>query len=98
MFAGQEDKSETYFAAYSARARAFDKIFWVEEKGIWLDYDIEAGSNRDEFYPSNIMPLWADCVDVTSDRKMEIEEKVLNYLEVMLYMIHQQVLVLVDEI
>ena len=56
------------------------KIFWNEEEGIWLDYDILNNSPRHKFYPSNITPLWANCWDSVSPQNITVIEKVLDYL------------------
>ena len=41
-----------------------ENVLWNQDIGAWLDYDIKRGKQRDDknnFYPSNIAPLWAEC-------------------------------------
>lgn len=59
------------------RLAAMRAILWDEEKGAWFDYDLENGKKNQEFYPSNLAPLWADCF---SD--LGVVDKALKYLEV----------------
>ena len=43
---------------------AIENVLWNETHGAWFDYNIIQGSQRvekDNFYPSNIAPLWAEC-------------------------------------
>ncbi|XP_066216863.1 trehalase-like [Saccopteryx leptura] len=51
-------------------------ILWDEEKGAWFDYDLENGKKNQEFYPSNLTPLWAGCFSDPA-----VVDKVLKYLE-----------------
>ena len=44
--------------------KGIESVLWNEEIGAWFDYDMKQGKQRNErnnFYPSNIAPLWADC-------------------------------------
>ena len=38
---------------------AIDKMLWCEEEGVWLDYDLTTGSQRNRVSLSNLWPLWA---------------------------------------
>ena len=43
---------------------AIQNVLWNEEKGAWFDYDMISSSQRNDrnnFYPSNLAPLWAEC-------------------------------------
>ena len=40
---------------------SIDAVFWNEDHGIWFDYDRRFKKPRIAFYPSNIVPLWAEC-------------------------------------
>ncbi|XP_066109734.1 trehalase-like [Saccopteryx bilineata] len=51
-------------------------ILWDEEKGAWFDYDLENGKKNQEFYPSNLTPLWAGCFSNPA-----VVDKALKYLE-----------------
>ena len=77
----QPTKADAYMQAYIRRRTAIEQIFWIEESGAWFDYDMELASNRNEFYPSNVMPMWANCyADGNGDSN--IEGKVLKYMKV----------------
>lgn len=70
-------------AAYLRRAeewqRAVEAVLWHDEVGTWLDYDLLNDIKRDYFYPTNVVPLWTNCYDVTK-REYHVA-KVLKYLE-----------------
>ncbi|XP_072049491.1 trehalase-like [Amphiura filiformis] len=82
MFAmdGQQSKADEYMQAHIRRRQAIQDVFWAEDTGAWLDYDLELARNRNEFYPSNVMPLWANCY-AEGIGDSQIEEKVLNYMK-----------------
>ncbi|XP_072049945.1 trehalase-like [Amphiura filiformis] len=82
MFAidGQQAKADEYTQAHIRRRQAIQEVLWAEDTGAWLDYDLELARNRNEFYPSNVMPLWANCY-AEGDGDRQIEEKVLNYMK-----------------
>ncbi|CAK9819937.1 unnamed protein product [Anthophora plagiata] len=75
--------NETKAAYYRKRAeewkRAVTAVLWHDEVGTWLDYDIMNDIKRDYFYPTNILPLWTDCYDIS--KREEYVSKVLKYLE-----------------
>ncbi|XP_072049493.1 trehalase-like [Amphiura filiformis] len=77
---GDQSKADTYTKAHQRRIRAIQEIFWDDDVGVWLDFDLELSRNRNEFYPSNIMPMWAKCYS-TDNGNAEIEGKVVKYLE-----------------
>jgi len=58
---------------------SIDAVFWNEEHGIWFDYDRRSKKPRTAFYPSNIVPLWAECYPQT--RMQEKIRPVMKYLE-----------------
>ncbi|XP_076237500.1 trehalase isoform X2 [Calliopsis andreniformis] len=75
--------NETKAAYYRKRAeewkRAVTAVLWHDEVGAWLDYDILNDIKRDYFYPTNVLPLWTDCYDIS--KREEYVSKVLKYLE-----------------
>lgn len=75
--------NETKAAYYRKRAedwkRAVTAVLWHDEVGAWLDYDLLNDIKRDYFYPTNVLPLWADCYDIA--KREEYTAKVLKYLE-----------------
>jgi len=56
---------------------AINSVLWDETVGVWLDYDLQEQVGRNQFYSSNIFPLWAGigCNDSST------VQKVLNYLQ-----------------
>ena len=40
---------------------SINAVFWNEDHGIWFDYDMLMKKHRKGFYPSNVMPIWAEC-------------------------------------
>ncbi|XP_072021733.1 trehalase-like [Amphiura filiformis] len=84
VFVGNETKRDHYHNAFLTRRQAIQDIFWVEEAGAWFDFDLQTQSNRNQFYLSNITPLWIDSFDdnVQHDEgNNEVVEKVIAYLE-----------------
>ncbi|XP_057324477.1 trehalase-like isoform X2 [Microplitis mediator] len=76
---GNLDKASEYRKIAEEWKAAVDAVLWDEEVGAWLDYDILNGLKRDYFYPTNVLPLWTECYDIT---KREIYvDKVLKYLD-----------------
>lgn len=39
-----------------------EQVFWNEEVGVWLDYDVVNQKHRNYFYPTNLSPLWMNTV------------------------------------
>ncbi|XP_054760033.2 trehalase-like [Lytechinus pictus] len=74
---GNETKAETYLQAFNKRKEAIAAVLWSEEHGAWFDYDTVSENTVEEFYPSNIMPMWASCFEDTND----VQQKVLDYLK-----------------
>jgi len=56
---------------------AINSVLWDDSVGVWLDYDLQEQMRRNQFYPSNIFPLWAGIDSNDSN----VVQKVLNYLE-----------------
>lgn len=75
--------NETKVAYYTKRAaewkRAVTAVLWHDEVGAWLDYDTLNDIKRDYFYPTNILPLWTNCYDIS--KREEYVSKALKYLE-----------------
>ncbi|KAG7207009.1 hypothetical protein KM043_000900 [Ampulex compressa] len=76
---GNESKAAYYTRRAEEWKRAVTAVLWHEEVGAWLDYDILNDIKRDYFYPTNILPLWTNCYDVS--KREEYVSKVLKYLE-----------------
>ncbi|CAK9825716.1 unnamed protein product [Anthophora retusa] len=79
MRLGNETKAAYYRKRAEEWKRAVTAVLWHDEVGTWLDYDIINDIKRDYFYPTNILPLWTDCYDIS--KREEYVSKVLKYLE-----------------
>lgn len=58
---------------------AIDKVLWDPKDGIWYDYNLETRQPRKGFFPSNVAPLWAKCVE--AENLIEYGPKVIEYLK-----------------
>ncbi len=76
---GNATNAEKYERRAEEWRKAVDAVLWHDEVGAWLDYDIMNDIKRDYFYPTNILPLWANCYDAA--KREDIVSKVLKYLE-----------------
>lgn len=69
-------------ARWGALARqwrhSIEEVFWNEEVGIWLDYDVANQKHRNYFYPTNFAPLWMDTVSERDIRRHA--PRVVQYL------------------
>ena len=54
-------KADKYKSKLEEIKTAIDQILWNDEVGTWFDFDTINNRQKQEFYPSNIAPLWADC-------------------------------------
>lgn len=55
-----------------------EKVFWNEEVGVWLDYDIVNKIHRNYFYPTNLSPLWMRVV--TQEDIEKHTPRIIEYL------------------
>ncbi|XP_047117699.1 trehalase-like [Schistocerca piceifrons] len=58
---GNTEKAGYYTAKMNEILEAIDAVLWNDEEGIWLDYDMLNKVSRNQFYPSNLAPLWTGC-------------------------------------
>lgn len=55
-----------------------EEVFWNEEVGVWLDYDVVNQKHRNYFYPTNLSPLWMQTV---SRKNMRIHApRIVQYI------------------
>ncbi|XP_076968853.1 trehalase isoform X2 [Tamandua tetradactyla] len=73
---GNDSQATKYRNLRAQRLAALNTVLWDEEKGAWFDYDLENGKKNQEFYPSNLAPLWAGCFSDPA-----VADKALKYLE-----------------
>ncbi|XP_043283050.1 trehalase-like isoform X2 [Venturia canescens] len=76
---GNMTKVQKYRSIAEAWKVAVEAILWHEEVGAWLDYDLLNEVKRDYFFPTNVVPLWTNCYDVT--KREDFVAKVMKYLE-----------------
>ncbi|XP_063971932.1 trehalase isoform X2 [Diachasmimorpha longicaudata] len=76
---GNTSKAIMYKQKAEEWKTAVNAVLWHEEVGVWLDYDLLNDIKRDYFYPTNIVPLWTDCYDIT--KREDYVAKTLKYLE-----------------
>lgn len=74
---GNDLQATKYRNLREQRLAAMEAILWDEEKGAWFDYDLENRRKNQEFYPSNLAPLWSGCFSDPG-----VVDKALKYLEV----------------
>nr|QWX20096.1 trehalase 2 [Henosepilachna vigintioctopunctata] len=73
-----KEKAEFYYEKAKELMDAVTAVFWHEEVGVWLDYDISNNMKRDYFYPTNLSPFLAGCYNKTESSK--ITKLVMKYL------------------
>ena len=57
----RHEKAQQYKDWGNSFQYSINTVFWNEEHGSWFDYDTRSKKQRKGFYPSNLMPLWAEC-------------------------------------
>lgn len=78
MLLGQHEKRTHYEKLAEKMKKAITAVFWDEQEGIWLDYDLENNMRRNYFAASNLVPLWANVYD--KSKNVEISAKVIKYM------------------
>ncbi|XP_065217849.1 trehalase-like [Planococcus citri] len=69
-------KSSYYKQIADDLFEAIQEVLWNEEDGVWYDWDLVSSSQRKNFYPSNLTPLWTK-----SFKKCQVQaERILKYL------------------
>ncbi|XP_066140147.1 trehalase-like [Euwallacea fornicatus] len=58
------DRRDMWQEKADAWNKSIEMVFYDDNEGIWLDYDIVLQRNRNNFYPSNFAPLWAKTYDL----------------------------------
>ncbi|XP_045610999.2 trehalase [Procambarus clarkii] len=77
---GNESKHDIYNALADETNTTISRIFWSDQDGVWLDYNVVKKQHIPGFYPSNLMPLWTETYG--KERTPEyIVEKIIAYLE-----------------
>lgn len=58
--------------------RAVQAVFWHEDVGAWLDWDMLNNKRRDYFVPTNLAPLWTKCFD--QNDRANVSSRVMGYI------------------
>ncbi|XP_073458610.1 trehalase isoform X2 [Aquarana catesbeiana] len=70
------EMASRFSEALKQRLKAVQAVLWDPDLGVWLDYNTEHQERNQNFYPSNLSPLWAACYEDTT-----IVDKLVSYLE-----------------
>ncbi|XP_078538346.1 trehalase [Lissotriton helveticus] len=73
---GNTEKAQEFQNIVAQRKEAIFAVLWDDTVGSWLDFDLLTRTRRNAFYPSNLSPLWADCMT-----NPNFVERVVQYLE-----------------
>lgn len=76
---GQNRAAKKWWMLAEYMRNAIDTVLWNEEDGVWYDFDIKLNQHRRNFHPSNVAPLWMDCID--TDKLQHHGPKVVEYLK-----------------
>lgn len=76
---GDTESSEFHSKKATVLKEAIGKVLWSKEDNMWFDYDLLNDSSRKYFYPSNLLPLWAECYE-EADRVL-VAESSIAYLK-----------------
>ncbi len=76
---GDAERSEAFAAKASALQKSIRAVMWNEEERMWFDYDFLNSRARNNFYPSNLFPLWAECYEPSE--RMLVAESSVAYLK-----------------
>ncbi|KAK8752669.1 hypothetical protein OTU49_006746 [Cherax quadricarinatus] len=77
---GNDSKHNLYKALADEANTTISRIFWSDRDGVWLDYNVVKKEPIPGFYPSNLMPLWAEMYGKERTPKFIIEN-VIAYLD-----------------
>lgn len=56
---GESQEAQRYLKAARERAEAVNTWLWNEKAGMWQDWNLDYGNSTENFYISNLMPLWS---------------------------------------
>ncbi|XP_029428987.1 trehalase isoform X2 [Rhinatrema bivittatum] len=73
---GNLSKVQKFEAARTRRLEAVQAVFWDTALGIWLDFNLVTKQRNKAFYPTNLAPLWAECI-----MDQSLVEMAVRYLE-----------------
>lgn len=73
------DKEREYREKAAEIYNAVQDVFWHEDVGAWLDWDMLNNQRRDFFVPTNLAPLWTNCFD--KNNKVHLSTRVMEYIK-----------------
>jgi len=73
---GQPNKAAEYENIANKWREALNELLWDDQLGCWFDYDLIHKRLNTKFYPSNIVPLWAQAQESPA-----MVSKVVQYLK-----------------
>ncbi|KAI6187160.1 Trehalase [Aphelenchoides besseyi] len=73
---GDSQQAERYRLEYEIMREAIHQVFWNEDKGIWLDFDLIKNKHIDAFHDTHLFPLFAEIAHDGFSAK-----RVVEYLE-----------------
>ncbi|TRY67949.1 hypothetical protein TCAL_07224 [Tigriopus californicus] len=76
---GDTENAEFHTKKATLLKEAIGKVLWSEEDNMWFDYDLLNDKSRKYFYPSNLLPLWAECFDEAN--RATVTESSIAYLK-----------------
>eukprot|EP00095_Tigriopus_kingsejongensis_P006740 maker-scaffold658_size117954-snap-gene-0.43 protein:Tk06740 transcript:maker-scaffold658_size117954-snap-gene-0.43-mRNA-1 annotation:"hypothetical protein DAPPUDRAFT_314347" len=73
------EKARYQFKKAELLKDAISKVLWDNEDKMWFDFDLLNDIPRKHFYPSNLLPLWAECFD--PENRSEVAQSSIAYLK-----------------
>lgn len=72
------DKEHEYRQKAQEIYNAVQAVFWHEDVGAWLDWDLLNNQRRDFFVPTNLAPLWTNCFN--HNNREHVSSRVMSYI------------------
>ncbi|KAK0162248.1 hypothetical protein PV327_008600 [Microctonus hyperodae] len=76
---GNFKKAKLYRNIAMSYQTAIDEVLWNDKEGVWLDYDIKNERPRNNFYPTNLTPLYTRSFNFS--QKEYYAKRVVEYLK-----------------
>ncbi|KAH8401692.1 hypothetical protein KR009_007387, partial [Drosophila setifemur] len=76
---GNSKKAEDYQDRACGLVKSIRDVFWNDDAGIWLDYDLVNEQPRNYFCCTNFSPLWARAFPLADTDK--VSQGVMKYIE-----------------
>nr|XP_018912088.1 PREDICTED: trehalase-like [Bemisia tabaci] len=69
---------EKYAQIADELLQSIHEVLWRSDLGCWFDWDLKNEKHREDFYLSNITPLWTQSYSLS---KKVVSEKIIQYLK-----------------